>query len=170
MDVFICWYIWAICEFARGLQSSQGRLFSMCQSFTKVHCSGNCWFTFMSEFTFMSVGEGELLWDMMHKGTNFFFPSKCLLPHESAYLEYITLDSSTLSRQHTERRLEHSSVFFQKPLFLQRLWLAQEIFTGWKRQTVNDKFRCGDKIIFTFLLGSVLSRLSQGSFFQILWS
>lgn len=75
----------------------------------------------MSEFTFMLVGEGELLRDMMHKGTKFFFPSKCLLPHESAYLEYITLDSSTLSRQHTERRLEHSSVFFQKPLFLQRL-------------------------------------------------
>lgn len=59
----------------------------------------------MSEFTLMLVGEGELVCDMLfQKISNFSFLGSLLWP-------WLTLfDSSSLSRQLTERSLER--VFF----------------------------------------------------------
>ena len=160
MDVFICWYIWAICEFARGLQSSQGLLFSICQSFTKVHCSGNGWFTFISEFTFMLVGEGELLWDMMRRRTNFFFLGV------SSTLQSLPL-TITLDSLRCHDNIQSGDWSMGACIFRS---LCSYSVSDWLKvfcrlETANTEwFHCGDKITFTFQLGNVLSSLSQRVF------
>lgn len=157
IDVFICSYMWAICVFARDRQPSKGLLFSMCHSFTKVHCSGGGLFTWINVLTLMLAWEGELFVDdiSLTRSKWSVFPFPAFTQASLLWHHYVNFDTFRLSRQRAARGLERGFILEDDAFVLRALLIGQQFV---RLETANNAwltFHCGDEITFALLLWSL---------------